>query len=57
MHIPYRGDAPVLTALLAGDVQPFVRHPDTAVRVHVLQLAERWLAATKSRGSLRSFAI
>lgn len=30
-------------ALQPTDVQPFVRHPDAAVRIHALQLSERWL--------------
>ena len=33
-----------LGALTASDVRPFLRHSEAAVRVHALQLAERWLA-------------
>lgn len=33
-----------LGALTPRDVQPFISHRDAAVRIHALQLAERWLA-------------
>ena len=34
-------------ALKPADVQPFLRHADAAVRIHALQLSERWLAAVE----------
>lgn len=32
-----------LGALTPHDLKPYLTHPDTAVRVHALQLADRWL--------------
>jgi putative membrane-bound dehydrogenase-like protein len=37
-----------LSALTPSEVEPFIRHADGAVRVHALQLADRWF--TKEEG-------
>ncbi len=33
-----------LGVLMPGDIQPFLVHPEPAVRIHALQLADRWFA-------------
>ncbi|MGJ7498144.1 tripartite tricarboxylate transporter substrate binding protein [Variovorax sp. RT4R15] len=45
MHVPYRGDAAALTALLAGDV-PFIIAPPTAVMSNIQAGKLRALATT-----------
>ncbi|RYF73429.1 MAG: tripartite tricarboxylate transporter substrate binding protein [Comamonadaceae bacterium] len=45
MHVPYRGDAASLTALLAGDV-PFIIAPPTAVMSNIQAGKLRAIAAT-----------
>ena len=45
LHVPYRGDAASLTALLAGDV-PLVLAPPTAVMAHIGAGKLRALATT-----------
>jgi tripartite-type tricarboxylate transporter receptor subunit TctC len=45
LHVPYRGDAASLTALLAGDV-PFIIAPPTAVLSNIKAGKLRALAAT-----------
>src|SRR5205823_287447 len=41
-----------LDALTPFDVQPFVGHPDAAVRIHALQLADPWFAKDEGRALL-----
>ena len=41
-----------LTALTPSDIQPFIQHADAAVRIHALQLADRWFAGAEARGLL-----
>ncbi len=41
-----------LAVLKPLDVQPFLRHPDAAVRIHALQLADRWFARDEGRNLL-----
>lgn len=36
-------------ALSPGDLQPFIRHADPSVRVHALQLADRWFTKDEGR--------
>jgi len=38
-----------LSMLRPSDVQPFIKHADAAIRIHALQLADRWFA--KEEGS------
>jgi len=45
LHVPYRGDAAALTALLAGDV-PFIIAPPTAVLTNIKAGKLRAIAAT-----------
>lgn len=45
LHVPYRGDAAALTALLAGDV-PFIIAPPTAVMANIKAGKLRAVAAT-----------
>ncbi len=45
LHVPYRGDAAALTALLAGDV-PFIIAPPTAVMANIKAGKIRAIAAT-----------
>ncbi|BEU97844.1 tripartite tricarboxylate transporter substrate binding protein [Acidovorax sp. DW039] len=45
MHVPYRGDAAALTALLAGDV-PFIVAPPTAVMTNIQAGKLRAIATT-----------
>ncbi len=49
LHVPYRGDAGSLTALLAGDV-PFIVIPPTAAMANVQAGKLRVLATTGSQG-------
>jgi putative membrane-bound dehydrogenase-like protein len=50
-----------LSALVPADVQPFIRHMEAAVRIHALQLAERWLATPNGtdllNATLAAFAV
>ena len=41
-----------LGALTPSDVQPFITHADAAVRVHALQLGDRWFAQNEGRALL-----
>src|SRR6266513_2748393 len=41
-----------LGALKPPDVQPFIRHADAAVRIHALQLADRWFDKNEGRALL-----
>jgi putative membrane-bound dehydrogenase-like protein len=41
-----------LGALRPSDVQPFLRHADTAVRIHALQLADPWFTKAEGRALL-----
>ncbi len=41
-----------LGVLTPTDVQPFLRHADVAVRIHALQLGDRWLAKPGGRDLL-----
>ncbi len=41
-----------LNALEPADLQPFLGRPEEAVRVHALQLADRWLARDEGRSLL-----
>jgi putative membrane-bound dehydrogenase-like protein len=41
-----------LGALAPSDVQPLISHVDAAVRVHALQLADRWFGQEEGRGLL-----
>ena len=41
-----------LGLLTPADVQPFIRHADVAVRVHALQLGDRWFARDEGRALL-----
>src|SRR6185295_2895997 len=41
-----------LGALTPSDAQPFISHADAAVRVHALQLADRWFAKEEGRALL-----
>ena len=38
-----------LGALMPSDAQPFISHADAAVRIHALQLTDRWLARDEGR--------
>ena len=38
-----------LDALTPSDAQPFISHTDAAVRIHALQLADRWFAKDEGR--------
>ena len=38
-----------LGVLTPADVQPFIRHADVAVRIHALQLGDRWFAKEQGR--------
>jgi len=55
------GDTPVaatgtdaLPLLTPSDVQPFISHADAAVRIHALQLADRWFAKDAARALLEA---
>ena len=41
-----------LGALTPRDVQPFIANPDANVRIHALQLADRWFAQVEGRALL-----
>lgn len=41
-----------LDALTPSDIEPFIRHEDPAVRIHALQLADRWFAKPEGRALL-----
>jgi len=38
-----------LGVLMPSDVRPFIKHADAAVRIHALQLADRWFAKDEGR--------
>ena len=38
-----------LGVLAPADVEPFIRHEDAAVRIHALQLADRWFGKDQGR--------
>ena len=41
-----------LNALTPADVQPFINHADAAIRIHALQLADRWFIRDEGRALL-----
>ena len=41
-----------LGVLTPADVEPFIRNPDAGVRIHALQLADRWFAKEEGRALL-----
>src|SRR6185436_1006151 len=43
-----------LQVLTPSDLEPFIRHADAAVRIHALQLADRWFTKTEGRALLDS---
>jgi putative membrane-bound dehydrogenase-like protein len=43
-----------LAVLTPSEVQPFLTHTDTAVRIHTLQLADRWFAREEGRALLEA---
>ena len=40
--------------LIPRDIEPFIRHADVAVRIHALQLADRWFAKEEGRALLKT---
>ncbi len=40
--------------LTPGDIQPFLDHPEPAVRIHALQLADRWFPKTEGHALLEA---
>ncbi len=45
------------TTLTPSDVQPLISHADAAVRIHALQLADRWLAKEEGRALLDTMLV
>jgi len=41
-----------LDSLKPADVQPFIKHSDSGVRIHALRLADRWFARDEGRAAL-----
>jgi len=37
---------------MPSDVQPFITHPEPAVRIHALQLGDRWFVQHEGRALL-----